>query len=755
MKKGMYGTASKSLTALAMAFLIAGLLLTGALQVVSGAEEVTVCEEMSEAGTEASESESQQSEQSEQESGASVPDETSAVETDTVSRMEFSKCDSVTKEALPGAALQLICCDRTVWRGEVYEPGSVLESWVSTKTPHQTEGLAPGRYLLREAQTPYGYQRSEDLLFEVKESDGIRPIIMEDARTCGRLMIYKYQENGSGEPDTDNPMEQVEFRLYYAETVTDETGKILYQEGEPVKTAAGEEAILVTDENGYAQTELLPIGVYNGQGWVRQIIYRMEETKTPAGNVPQAPVLLSFDYENDSVPVVTVTNTLVNLYTKVEICSVDAQEGFLLSGGRLQVLAAEDIYDDYGNLLFEAHSLIKEWVPQEEGIHFIRVPQGNYLLRQIQAPEGYIRAADTAFAVEDIPSVQSVTLKNKRAVGRILVQSCTEQGTPISGAVFCLMNEETQDMADILITDENGQAVSAELPVGVYDEHGFLHAARYEVKMESVPVGYIQEDKTWSVVMAYSGGQDEVKEYPVRTVIEYTKAAFVSQDVMDGRILSGAVLSVIAEETTQYNGMTYQQGDVLETWTTEETPHLIERLPAGVYRLEELTAPDGYEKVQQVSFCIENIGTLQLILVQNRRQQEETAEETTAEKTETKGEESETTEETESKEAEPETTEETEPKETEPAAAEEAEPKETEPETTEETEPKETEPTTAEEAETGSKAAGETDAVSPSGIVILGVEETNRGLWLMMAGGVLLVLLGIVLKQQKNTGIRS
>jgi len=90
---------------------------------------------------------------------------------DDITRIEISKQDITTKKELPGAHLTLKDAD-----------GNVIESWVSTDTPHSIEKLPAGWYELSETQAPDGYLVAESIRFEVLPTGEIQKVTMYDER---------------------------------------------------------------------------------------------------------------------------------------------------------------------------------------------------------------------------------------------------------------------------------------------------------------------------------------------------------------------------------------------------------------------------------------------------------------------------------------------------------------------------------------------------------------------------------------------
>ena len=78
------------------------------------------------------------------------------------------------------------------------------------------------------------------------------------------------------------------------------------------------------------------------------------------------------------------------------------------------------------------------------------------------------------------------------------------------------------------------------------------------------------------------------------------------QDITDGSEVIGASLSVLDEE-----------GEIVESWVSGEEPHMLLKLPAGVYTLREETAPYGYLIAEEVNFTVEDTGEIQKVVMKD------------------------------------------------------------------------------------------------------------------------------------------
>ena len=74
------------------------------------------------------------------------------------SKVTISKIDAQTEKPLVGAKLQIL-----------NENKEVLYTWSSTEKPYVINGLAVGKYYIKEETAPEGYALSEDMIeFEIK-----------------------------------------------------------------------------------------------------------------------------------------------------------------------------------------------------------------------------------------------------------------------------------------------------------------------------------------------------------------------------------------------------------------------------------------------------------------------------------------------------------------------------------------------------------------------------------------------------------
>lgn len=191
-------------------------------------------------------------------------------------KVSVSKTDITDGKEIPGAKLQILDKD-----------GNVVEEWI-TGEEHLVEYLPVGEYTLHEEAAVDGYVVANDVTFRVEETGEIQKVKMEDERAMGRLSILKT------DADNKEALAGVEFSL-----TEKESGK--------------EVAKLVTDKEGKAVSELLPIGIYENGAFKEQIVYVLKETKALDGYEKSEETWeIVFEYQDDKTPVIEVAKEIQN-----------------------------------------------------------------------------------------------------------------------------------------------------------------------------------------------------------------------------------------------------------------------------------------------------------------------------------------------------------------------------------------------------------------------------------------------------------
>lgn len=147
------------------------------------------------------------------------------------------------------------------------------------------------------------------------------------------------------------------------------------------------------------------------------------------------------------------------------------------------------------------------------------------------------------------------------------------------------------------VTDEEGKLTfSADLPIG----------GKYYVKEVKTPAGFVTSDEKQEFVFQYEGADKEQITLEFVFENEPTKAEISKKDITGTHELPGAKLTILDKDD-----------QVIESWTSTEHPHYIEKLPEGEYTLREETAPKGYIIAEDVKFEIKDNGDIQKVMMKD------------------------------------------------------------------------------------------------------------------------------------------
>ena len=206
----------------------------------------------------------------------------------------------------------------------------------------------------------------------------------------------------------------------------------------------------------------------------------------------------------------------------------------------------------------------------------------------------------------EIPAGQTVTVTadeattvefyNRLLRGKITGHKTGAEQAPLEGVTFGLFDAEVTEFTEetaIEVTSSNEAGeFTFEAPYGNYQVAELETVPGYVTKKESIAV---ELDKTDVDLEDIANSQ---------TVVHFSKV-----DAETGEELPGAVLELYTPD-----------GSLLDTWETTEIPHVVPGLPVGEgYVLREVTAPEGFEVAEDVTFNVEDTTEIQTITMEDEK----------------------------------------------------------------------------------------------------------------------------------------
>ena len=504
-------------------------------------------------------------------------------------KIRIVKRDSLTREALAGAEFTVTRLSAPA--GATGVGGSVVIVTDASGVA-ETGWLPWGRYRIEETTVPQHYvDVGFETEVEIRDSGRTCEIEVENEPTKGYIRIIKTDRlNG-------NPIEDVRFDIYE----NDEHGSALV-------------GSMVTDENGVAVSEPLRKGRY--------IVREHGET---AGYVFEE-IALDAVVKPDETTDLSVTNQPVRVRLKLYKRDADEYAGKPadapgtrgdgeLTGAVFRVLAAQDITDRQGNVIYKKGAVVVDSLTtagEDASVTTDALWPGVYEIVELAPPVGYQAAVDSIIvdarsaakqSHEAVVIYEGVVTNEIRYGAQAIVKLLGGMSddpdpdrveTPEAGAEFLvyLRNAGSYENAralerDRLVTDENGYAKTKALPYGVYVLEQTKGAPGYELK--------------GPILFEIDGTEDILNPPPLtlsdRPIRYHLRLMKTDSETGKAVTLSGVSFK-LRDETGEFVTQTvsYPTRQETDTFVTDETGSvtLPETLTWGLYFVEEVTAPKGY-----------------------------------------------------------------------------------------------------------------------------------------------------------------
>jgi LPXTG-motif cell wall-anchored protein len=355
--------------------------------------------------------------------------------------------------------------------------------------------------------------------------------------------------------ETGKPLEGVVFGLYAQEDIKNAAGEVVVEKDALIELGT-------TDEEGKLVFQAdLPHGKYY-----------IQEVEHKPGYLPNDEVY-SFDasYTDQTLELLAFSEEISNQPTITEFAKVDLTGGQEIEGAKMQIL------DQDGKV-------VEEWVSKKEPHVVYALEPGEYVLHEEQVPteQGYVRAEDVKFVVEETGDVQKVKMEDDHTKVSISKTDITD-GKEIEGAKLQILDQDGEVVESWTTGEEH---LIEYLPVGTYTLHE-----------EAAVDGYIVANDV-EFTVEETGEIQKVKMEDERAM---GQLVIVKTDTDSKAALEGVEFVLLEKETGE---------EVGRLKTGKDGKAVSELLPIGTYEngvfkepityvLKETATLKGYEKTEE------------------------------------------------------------------------------------------------------------------------------------------------------------
>ena len=464
----------------------------------------------------------------------------------TVTKQDYEKGHAQGDAKLGGAVYGLYKGDELVAQYTTDSNGSFTTDYYVCGTDWTIKEITPSEgYLLNDTVYKVGADPKD---YTVEYNNAPDMTVMEQV-IKGKISIIKHTDDG--ETQIETPEKGAEFQVY------------LKSSGSFVNADKDERDTIVCDQDGFASTKLLPYGVYT-----------VHQTKGWDGRekITDFDVFINTDGKTYKF---LINNKNFESYLKVVKLDKETGKRIPYEG------AAFEIYDSNNHRVTMQYTY-----PQVTSIHTFytnkegylitpeKLPYGDYTLKEVQAPYGYIlddtpipfsisqenSSTDTGVTVVKVKArdVAQKGVINITKTGEIFSSVEENNGvyTPkysvgnLKGAVFKIyaaedittldgtVRYEQGTLVDTITTDDDGVAKSKELYLG-----------KYTVIEKTAPNGYVHNAAKYDAELTYAGQNvsvtsTELSVYNERQKVSVSLKKIMAEDKTFGIGNNGEITSV-------------------------------------------------------------------------------------------------------------------------------------------------------------------------------------------------------------------
>ena len=508
------------------------------------------------------------------------------------------------ENSLKGAKFDIIAAE------DIYTPDGNLKVEKDTVVDTITTGsdgtatskkLYLGTYRVVEIEAPEGYVLENGETLVTLEYEG-QEIAVTNTGTSFKnnyqqvnITLEKYLESSEKYGiNGEDYAQYVKFGLYAAEEITAADGTVIPENGLI-------ETIGLTEDMKAQFNKKLPLGSYYVQEITTDEHYILDDTKYP----------VNFEYlgQDTAVSEIKINDGKVidNTFKtgRVEGLKVDADDKSKLSGAVIGLFNADETD-------FSEENAIETVVSDDDGsFNFEEIIFGNYLVKEIESPTGYVLSDETfPIVISEDGDVIEITIKNEKIRGSVQVKKydLTNKSKALNGAVFEIFADKNGNEKFENDTDKSYGFLN-EIGDGIYQLDGVEYGG-YFLKETVAPAGYVIDENYYYFEIRENGeivnvSNDKSSDKFFNDVIRgNVNGLKINAD--DKTELQGAVIGLFNADETDFS-----EENAIETVTSDKDGSFkFTDIVYGKYKVAEIEAPEGFvlsENVYDVNINVNGV----------------------------------------------------------------------------------------------------------------------------------------------------